>query len=82
MPERIPKLDKDIKDKLEKVGIEMDKEKRSAIFLQVDQNVETSSSFASGVEMIGIKQALRKYDWLHDYYWKVVSKDRTNTLKK
>jgi hypothetical protein len=82
MPERIPKLEKDVKDKLEKVGIEMDKEKRSAIFLQVDQKVETSSSFASSIEMIGIKQALEKYDWLHDYFWKVVSRDKDEYTKE
>lgn len=82
MPERIPELDKDVKDKLEKVGIEMYKEKRSAIFLQVDQKVETSSSFASSIEMISIKKALEKYDWLHDYFWKVVSRDKDEYTKE
>ncbi len=82
MSERIPRLEKDIKDKLEKVGIEMDKDKRSATFLQVDQDVETSSSFEPGIEMIGIKQALEKYDWLHDYYWNVVSRDKDEYTKQ
>ena len=82
MPEGIPELDKDVKDKLEKVGIEMDKGKRSAIFLQVDQKVETSSSFASSIEMISIKKALEKYDWLHDYFWKIVSRDKDEYTKE
>ena len=71
-----PKLDEEVKKKLESVGIEMKPESRSATFLQVDQEVQAVSSFYKGVEILSIKDALEKYDWLYDYFWKAVDRNQ------
>ncbi|MCD6493414.1 MAG: SufD family Fe-S cluster assembly protein [Archaeoglobaceae archaeon] len=81
MPKRVsksrkPKLDSEVKEKLKSVGIEMTPETRSATFLLIDQDVKTISSFYKGVEILSIKDALEKYEWLQDYFWRAVSKDQ------
>lgn len=57
---------------IKSVGIELDSKKRSGTFLQEDQIVKTFSSFFEGVEVLSIREALKKYEWLEDYMWKAV----------
>ena len=66
MPEEI------LKERLESVGIEMDPKKRSGSFLLLDQDVKSVAKFMEGLEIMPIKRALEKYDWLEDYFWKAV----------
>ncbi len=69
-------LDIDEKRRLREVGIELDPKKRSGTFLQEDQEVKTFATFFGGVEIMSIRQALQKYSWLEDYFWKVVRADQ------
>ena len=62
--------------RLESVGIELGGERRSATFVQIDQDVKTASSFFEGVEIMSIRDALEKYDWLKDYFWKAVDGEK------
>ncbi|WP_180546254.1 SufB/SufD family protein [Archaeoglobus fulgidus] len=64
------------KERLKEVGIELDKSKRSGVYLQEDQDAKTFSSFFEGVEVMSIKQAMEKYDWVKDYFWKILRKDQ------
>jgi Fe-S cluster assembly scaffold protein SufB len=64
------------KERLKEVGIELDKTKRSGVYLQEDQEARTFSSFFEGVEVMSIKQAMEKYDWVKDYFWKILRKDQ------
>jgi len=75
------KLDLEMKSKIKSVGGELDAKKRSATFLQVDQNVEIASSFLKGVEVMSIKQAMEKYDWVRDYIWKAVDREKDEYTK-
>ena len=61
-----------LKERLESVGIELSSEKRSGSFLLLDQDVKKVSKFMEGLEILPIKRALEKYDWLEDYLWKAV----------
>jgi len=77
MPDEIQEFKSEaVKRRLESVGIELDAKKRSATFVQVDQEVKLSKNFLEGVEIMSIRQALEKYDWLEDYFWKAVRKDQ------
>ncbi len=77
MPEGFQEFKSEVvKKRLESVGIELDKEKRSATFVQVDQDVKAASSFFEGVEVMSIKMAMEKYDWVKDYFWKAVKKEQ------
>ena len=57
-------LDKVDLETLASVGMETDEEERSASFLQMDQSEVLVQNMYPGVEVMGIKQALDKYDWL------------------
>lgn len=75
MPER-DVISEEERDRLRNVGVELDPSKRSGTFLQEDQFVRTSASFLEGVEIMSVKEALQKYDWLHEYLWGVMRKDQ------
>jgi len=66
----ISKISGNEKKELLNVGIEVDKEK--AGYMQKDRSVIYSSGKYKGIEVIAIKDAMQKYEWLKDYYWKAV----------
>ncbi len=67
-------VSKKTKEALLGVGIDTDENARAGSFLQVDQtNIFTNNSISNNVELMNIGLALDKYDWLKDYFWKVVN---------
>ncbi|MCS7144223.1 MAG: SufD family Fe-S cluster assembly protein [Archaeoglobaceae archaeon] len=69
-------------EKLKEVGIELDPKKRSGTFLQRDQEVQNFASFYQGVEVMSIKSAMEKYDWVKDYFWKILRRDQDEFTKE
>ncbi len=73
-PSELPAEDK---AQFMKVGMTLDDaSQRSGTFLQMDRSVVHSSASQEGVEVLAIKKALEKYDWLQDYWWQAVSVDQ------
>jgi Fe-S cluster assembly scaffold protein SufB len=73
-PSELPTEDK---AQLMKVGMTLDDaSQRSGTFVQMDRSVVHSSASQEGVEVIPVTQALEKYDWLQDYWWRAVSVDQ------
>ncbi len=68
-------LDKKDKKTLTSVGIETDEDERSASFLQMNQSEVFVNNMFPGVEVMGIGDALDKYNWLENYMWKAVQVD-------
>jgi len=61
-----------------KVGIDRTEKNRSASFFHMDESVLFSNvmeGFKDKIELLDIKDALKKYDWLKDYYWKLIDRD-------
>lgn len=56
-------------------GIVTDEKQRSGTYIQKDTAVLHACSTVEGLEVMPIKQALKKYDWLKDYYWKLAAVD-------
>lgn len=56
-------------------GVDASEEGRSGTYVQKDTQAVYSQSKQEGLEVIPIKEALEKYDWVQDYYWKLVSVD-------
>jgi Fe-S cluster assembly scaffold protein SufB len=54
-------------------GLDLTEKERGGTFFQKDSRVIHCKSKQEGIEVIPIKQALEKYDWIKDYYWKLVS---------
>ncbi|MCL2475310.1 MAG: SufD family Fe-S cluster assembly protein [Chloroflexi bacterium] len=58
------------------VGFVAEQAMRSGSFVQKDNSAVIASSGQPGIEVMRISQALKKYDWLKDYYWKAVEVDK------
>jgi hypothetical protein len=57
------------------VGIDAEEKCRSGSFFQMDHSVIFSSAYQSGLEVMSVTEALKKYDWLADYWWNAVEVD-------
>ena len=64
------------RERMEGVGVVLDNTSpRSGTIIQMDHSVIHSLAAQDGVEIMGTSQALEKYDWLADYWWKAVAVD-------
>ncbi len=57
------------------IGMDASEANRSGSFFQHDQTVVISKSMHEGLELLDINDALEKYEWLKDYYFKLVQPD-------
>lgn len=60
-------------------GIDAKLRGRSASYFQIDREVlieEISRRFEGKVELMNIRKAFEKYNWVKDYWWKIVSVDQ------
>lgn len=64
------------KERLRQTGLEEDMTKRAGSYFQMNQEVIQAGSLAEGIEVLAIPVALEKYDWLEEYYWKAVPKEK------
>ncbi|MHA1376967.1 MAG: SufB/SufD family protein [Candidatus Helarchaeota archaeon] len=68
-----------------KSGVVTEGEKRSGSFLHLDQSTvfsEVENVFDNKIELMDIKDALNKFEWLKDYYWKLVDPEKDEFTKK
>ncbi len=68
----LPEADR---DQLIMSGFDLTEKDRGGTFFQKDSKTIHCKSKQEGIEVIPIKQALEKYDWIRDYYWKLASVD-------
>ncbi|MEM2913741.1 MAG: SufD family Fe-S cluster assembly protein [Candidatus Bathyarchaeia archaeon] len=71
-------LPKDVFERALEVGVTSNEENRAATFFQIDHSVifkAVQDAFENKVEIMSAKEALEKYDWLKDYWWKIVKVD-------
>ncbi|MBU0763070.1 MAG: SufD family Fe-S cluster assembly protein [Candidatus Altiarchaeota archaeon] len=61
-----------------KAGVVGDEDERSASFYHIDQRTvysEINREFEGQVEILDVKDALKRYEWLNQYLWSAVDKD-------
>jgi len=69
-------LPEETKSRMLETGIVLDTvAKRAGTFIQIDNTSVHSSSRQEGIEVMAVNQALEKYDWMADYWWKAVAVD-------
>ncbi|MGQ9571779.1 MAG: SufB/SufD family protein [Dehalococcoidia bacterium] len=69
-------LPAEAKGRMLEVGITIDHaSQRAGTFIQMDNTPVHSSSRQEGIELMPTSQALAKYDWLADYWWRAVAVD-------
>lgn len=56
-------------------GLDVTKKERGGTYFQKDTEVVHCHTQQDGIEVIPIQKALDEYDWIRDYYWKLVSVD-------
>jgi uncharacterized protein len=56
-------------------GVDVNEKDRGGTFFQKDTTVVHCKTRQEGIEVIPIRKALEEYDWIHDYYWKLVAVD-------
>ncbi|MDP2210928.1 MAG: SufD family Fe-S cluster assembly protein [Candidatus Aquicultor sp.] len=74
--ENLETLSAEEKERLMAVGIDTKAEQRSGSFIQHDTTVRHRDSTQEGVEVMGTAEALAKYDWMEEYWWKAVAVDQ------
>ncbi|MDD1742102.1 MAG: SufD family Fe-S cluster assembly protein, partial [Methanotrichaceae archaeon] len=72
--ERAEDLPESVKKAALDVGVKLDKE-TSGAYVQMDQTPVHTKSLYEGVEVLDVATALKKYDSLTDYWWKLVTPD-------
>ena len=73
--QKLKELSDEVKEKAISVGVDTEEACRSGSFFQMDHSVILSSTYKSGLEVMSSIEALKKYDWLPDYWWKAVNVD-------
>jgi len=71
----LSKLAEEDKQQILQAGVDAGGAGKSGTYLQMDTAVLHAHSTHEGLEVIPIKKALKECDWIHDYYWKLVSVD-------
>jgi Fe-S cluster assembly scaffold protein SufB len=57
------------------VGVDAAEAERAGSYFQLDTSVVYSKATSENVEVLSTTEALSKYDWLRDYWWKAVAVD-------
>ena len=73
--QRLKDLSGEVKEKAISVGVDAEEACRSGSFFQMDHSVILSYAYKSGLEVMSSTEALKKYDWLPDYWWRAVNVD-------
>jgi Fe-S cluster assembly scaffold protein SufB len=63
------------RDRMLRAGVDLTAKNRSGTFVQKDLSVVHSRSTQEGMEIMDIEEALKQYDWLHEYWWRAVPVD-------
>ncbi len=74
-------LNAEDKEQLLMAGVDVDAAETSGTFLQVDHSNVHCGSTSKDVEVMDIKSALKKYDGLPEYYFKLIDKDKDDFTK-
>ena len=64
------------KEQMLGVGVMLDDARqRAGTYIQTNNAPVHASATQEGVEVMAVSQAMKKYDWLSDYFWKAVAVD-------
>ncbi len=80
--ENLKKLSPDQKKNMLSAGVDPSQKRRSGTYLQMDHSVVHSNSLYPGLEVMSTTEALKKYEWLDNYFWKVVAVDADEFTKQ
>lgn len=68
-------LPQDEQQRLAMAGVDVTQQTREGTYFQKDAEVVHCSQKQEGIEVMPLRRALERYDWIRDYYWKLVAVD-------
>jgi len=74
----VPSLPEDIAKQSLNAGVRTDEKGRAGTYFQIDRSMVSQAikkAFEGKAEIMSTKEALEKYDWMDDYWWKLVAVD-------
>lgn len=74
-----------ILEEAQQAGMETQDKNRSATYFHLNQETiaaKVNELYEGKLELMDVKAALKKYSWLEDYMWKMVSKDKDEYTKR
>ncbi|NCO68256.1 MAG: SufD family Fe-S cluster assembly protein [Nitrospirae bacterium] len=77
--ENLEGLSRQAKEAAVMAGIDVKEEVRSGSYIQVDHSVvyeRINKAYEGKLEIMSTTEALSKYDWLEEYYWRVIPVDQ------
>lgn len=80
--EDLQKVSPDQSKNMLSAGVNPSQKERSGTYLQIDHSVVYSKSLYPGLEVMSTTQALKKYEWVDNYFWKVVSLEADEFTKQ
>ena len=80
--ENLKKMPKQYAENMVQAGIDVNEKSRSGTYIQMDHSVVHSKSLYQGLEVFPISEALKRYSWLKDYYWKNIQQNKDEFTKK
>jgi uncharacterized protein len=81
----LTKVPHQILEEAEKAGLEAQEGNRAGTFFHLNQQTiisKVNENYDGKLELMDVKVALKKYDWLQDYMWKLVNKDKDEFTRK
>ena len=69
-------LEANDKNRILNAGVDVESGNASAVFMHMDQSTVHCESRDPGLELLDFKAALKKYDGLPEYTWKLIDKDK------
>jgi len=81
----LTKIPHKILEEAEKAGLETEEKNRAGTFFHLNQETVASKvneAYEGKLELMDVKAALKKYGWLKNYFWKVVSEDKDEFTRK
>ncbi|MFH1855963.1 MAG: SufD family Fe-S cluster assembly protein [Candidatus Omnitrophota bacterium] len=75
-PEGLKEVSGDQKKNMLSAGIDPTQKNRSGTYLQMDHSVIHTGSLYPGLEVMSTAEALKKYEWLDNYFWKLIPCDK------
>jgi len=73
--EKLRSLPMEEKEILTMAGLDLSENERGGTYFQKNTSVIHCKTKQEGIEVIPIRKALEKYDWVQEYYWKLASVD-------
>jgi Fe-S cluster assembly scaffold protein SufB len=75
-PKDIGEFEKEELERLRQTGIDLTTPDRTGTFIQTNCSVQKCDCGSPGVELLPITEALKKYNGLNDYWWKLISAEK------